>query len=98
MIGGRPRMFKAVDCGTNYGIDEDHSGTLVEVVRRVAVTAAQLAVWSATDKSSSAGRSKLARKASGLLRAARQALSSICWDSGAKRSSGSGKLASWFTG
>ena len=96
-------MFKAVDCGTNYGIDEDHSGALVEVARHVAVTAGQLAVWAANDssnndKSSSAGRSKLARKASGLLRAARQALSSLCWDSGAKRSSGSGKLASWFTG
>ena len=92
------RIFKLGSDGFDDGTQHGHSGATGEVAQPLSDIAAQPApMLSACVELGTAGP-KMAGKASEPFRDAWYPLSYICWDLGAKKSTGSGQVASWFSG
>ena len=92
------RIFKLGSDGFDDGTQHGHSGATGEVAQPLSDIAAQPApMLSACVELGKAGP-KMAGKASEPFRDAWYPLSYICWDLGAKKSTGSGQVASWFSG
>ena len=92
------RPLKPAACSIDGRIDSDHRRASDVLVRCTTVIAAQLTLSAARCLDPSAGRSSLALRPLESFRATLYPLSTLPWDLGAKRSTGSEQMASWFSG
>ena len=92
------RAIHPADSGLHFGAYGGHLGATSEVARPLWDIAAQPSPLLGGGIELGNGRLRMAGKASEPLHAAWYPPSTYHWDLGAKRSTGSGQMASWFSG